>query len=389
MASARSEDVQHGSGTWIDYDRPWLFRKYFSAPYAPYFFMSSWSSNLSGRQFLVTQYQASVLSNLVTMALTLAGPRLWILIKAFMMYVYNVFLRYRHIWIRRTVPGAPRFPLSLLSNSQTKCTSLPRLSAASPRNHLPSHTLDLTEDSHSELGAARDLIGDTLTQLMADQIELLADHLSLAKLISKRRICHSFCCKVSKIWTNFLRQPFEVAIRILLSALLIGIFVAESSGSVLSANIVTDTTALASSPRCYAPRYRADTSMRAAAYSQQCYNASLGAEGCNYLYNQSLAYAEESKNGCPWKGGICGLRGSAAISFDTGYVLAKYLGINAPERYLFRRRATYTPLIPDSRFIIERGHGVYYLDIGVIPYDDIISFSTGRFVKSSGMQGRR
>ena len=43
----------------------------------------------SERQFLVTDYQASIMNNLVAMALTLAGPRPWILIKRLAVWAYK------------------------------------------------------------------------------------------------------------------------------------------------------------------------------------------------------------------------------------------------------------------------------------------------------------
>lgn len=147
------------------------------------------------------------------------------------------------------------------------------------------------------------------------------------------------------IWKNILRDPLEISIRFLLSFTFIGIFVALASGSVLSAKIVSDSVALSSSGRCWAPYYSIQAIENAFAYSRQCYNASNGAEGCSLFFNQSIGYTSESSGHCPWVGKLCALRNdNASYTLDTGFISTKTIGINAQSRYSFRKRTTCAPL---------------------------------------------
>ena len=319
------------------------------------------------------------------MALTLAGPRLWVLIKAFYSWMYTIFETYRHrLTIRRADSNIPTFSLSSVGNHQSSAPPLLGSSVASQRSHVISHSLIVTKNSHSELGAARDLLSDTMSQLRAPPIELPTNSTLQTDHGLKGLGIYRRCLKpILQLWGNFLKQPVDIVIPLLLSVFFIGIFVAESSGSVLSAGIVSDTTALASSPRCFGPRNGTDISTRALAYSKQCYNTPNEAEDCNYFYNQSISYTEESMEDCPWRGRTCALRQHVALSLDTGYVHSKYVGINAPEQYRFRRRAICAPLVPDGIFINETGKRTQFFRLGDMSHYEMSGFDISRFVRPS------
>ena len=84
-----------------------------------------------------------------------------------------------------------------------------------------------------------------------------------------------------RLWSNFLKHPFDIVVPILLSNFFIGIFVAESTGTALSARIIGDSTALSDSSRCFAPNITR-FSQRALAYVDRCYHTALGTEGCDF-----------------------------------------------------------------------------------------------------------
>ena len=189
------------------------------------------------------------------------------------------------------------------------------------------------------------------------------------------------------MWKNFLMHPVDIAIQFLLSFMFIGIFVAESSGSVLSASIVSDTTALTSSPQCFAPYLTTNVAGRALSYSRQCYNASEGSEGCNYYYNQSIGYTSESSDDCPWEGNRCALLKNTSYSLDTGHVHTKYIGINAPERYTFRKRTTCAPLTQSNNFegALIPGYAGGSLNGWDLPRQFPLGFSIPGYVYSRGL----
>ena len=155
---------------------------------------------------------------------------------------------------------------------------------------------------------------------------------------------------------EFYETAFRNYASVILAVIFIGIFVAEASGNVLSANIITGTTALASTPRCFFPqeetlKYAGEWAAR---YSGQCYHAVKNTLGCSFFYNRSIGYTEQAHSLCPFMGNLCvgNLCAShldPAYIFDTGYIDAKYIGINSFKQYHFRRRSTCAPLNAGAR----------------------------------------
>ena len=291
----------------------------------------------------MSQYHASIYSNLVAIALTLAGPRLWILLKALFFFAIDIYKRRSN---RRN-----RLPIHV----ELALTSRPPPVLASPQDcHILQNetarstpfehdSLDATEISHSELGAAIMLIGNIWKLLKSARIELSSGSTYGKKNLSRFRAA-------STIWKNFLQRPIDVLVSLLLSVFFVAIFVAESTANVLSANIISDTTAIVSSPKCNL-RYLSHPDSNAADYRRKCYRAKLGADGCDFFYNQSIMYSEKSENKCPFPGKTCALEQNPALTLDTGLLDSGLIGINSKKRYLFRRTATCAPLQADGEFI--------------------------------------
>ena len=162
-------------------------------------------------------------------------------------------------------------------------------------------------------------------------------------------------------WNNFVQQPTDIACSVILAAILMAVFVAENSGIILSACIVSNNVAIASSQKCSipmnppffvscstcSPTLAQDPSGsnsladRAATYAKQCYHTAVtSTAGCNYFYNQSLSYRQKLNESCPFTADHCL---SPAYTLDTGLVDAKYLGINTRSKYAIRRRTTCVP----------------------------------------------
>ena len=100
--------------------------------------------------------------------------------------------------------------------------------------------MGIIKDSHTELGAALNIMSDILRRLQP-RLEL-SDN-------SNHRNKH--VKSLSEVWNLFLIGPFDTIISLLLLFAFIDIFGAGSSGSVLSAGVASDTTALVASRRCY------------------------------------------------------------------------------------------------------------------------------------------
>lgn len=272
------------------------------------------------------------------MALTLVGPRLWILIKAFSFWAIGFYER--RFLTTRTSHAQSDLPLT--SSSSTSID--PAQHDIPLRNLAMSDGYAAFKNSHSELGAAMELIRGVWDSLRMGRIELSTNRSSGGQRQTIQKLQSS--------WMRFLRQPVDILISLAISAALIGLFVAQSSGSVLSASIVSDSIALASSSSCAAATDNSVSSLpRAVAYVTKCYHAKQGADGCNFFYNQTIAYTEKANQTCPFTGQTCARGKNSAVTFDTGLIDAKLLGINAAKHYQFRRKMLCAPLVPDGDFI--------------------------------------
>ena len=134
--------------------------------------------------------------------------------------------------------------------------------------------------------------------------------------------------------------------------MLVGLFVAESSGSVVSDSMVSDAIAKVDSSNCSLLPLRLNKfpiydppSGQAARY------APLGSDGCNDFYDQSIGFTESSNDTYPFSGNVRGQGRYTALTFDTGYVYAKNIGLNAAQSFYFGRRTTCAPLMPDGQEI--------------------------------------
>ena len=146
----------------------------------------------------------------------------------------------------------------------------------------------------------------------------------------------------------FLHNITEIAFSLLLSVIFVDIFVAESTGGIFSANIVSDLVALLVPSGCgiYMVNDRLERFNRyrtAIEYRDQCYKKDAPTEGCDHLYISTLPYAEINNDECPFEGQAC-LGSAMAYTLDTGLLDANNLGINTAKKLQFRRKTTCTPL---------------------------------------------
>ena len=267
--------------------------------------------------------------------------------------VHDVFQRKRESYnLNDEVPLSFTFS----SERQVQETALhsTQLTTVTPSNARSLHENNLltTEESHSELGAARSVLQNTWHQLQVDRIRLPTEQSSHSRswLDRLQRTLKFTVSRSYLIWKIFLQQPADFVFSFCLAAILIAIFVIESSGVILSAEILSDTITLASSPNCSITSLfyfddEADQARRALAYSKQCYAPGDNTDRCNYFFNRSITYTEKSNDTCPFSGGVCIGGDHAAYTLDTGIVDAKYLGINTHDHYYFRRRTTCTPVM--------------------------------------------
>ena len=330
------------------------------------------------------------MGNIVAVALSLSTPRLWVLIKALMLASYRI--------IQTKRQGRRNRPRLM---SQTVPSLHPPNSVPLSSYHQSSHeVVTITEGSHSELGAARDILRNTWGQLTTRPIRLSVHGWNRGQTrFSKCRSC------VLTLGRNLLQYSANIITALILAIFLVGIFVAESSGSILSANIITNGVAVSvgthcaqDADRCYGPSATIEDGCNplynyslsytwardshdnqgdmALTYADRCYGASPATDGCSYLYNQSISYTETSNDTCPFAGNVCLEGKKSALRLDTGLLEARYLGINSVERFHFRRSSTCAPLVADERrvkkIIDADGQATYNYYYGP-PSDDTVS----------------
>ena len=209
--------------------------------------------------------------------------------------------------------------------------------------------LEATQMSYSEIGAALSIIGRLWQSLTSGGIKLPIIRNSWTKKFPYRLF---MIPTILTTWNNFLRQPVDIIASILLSILLVGMFIAESTANVLSAKIVSDTTAQVSSPGCSLAKrvVYSEFQPNAFDYSQRCYRKRQGTSGCTFYYNQSIAYAETNDE-APFINDLRMNAEDSALKFDTGLVEAKTIGINSANDFQFRRTASCTPLKAKSEVL--------------------------------------
>ena len=260
----------------------------------------------------------------MAVVLTLAGPRFWILIKALLLYAFNSFTI--HIKSKQALATNNNLPLQNLATTSA---------------HIVDDNLEATAESHSELGAAFAFMENIWKYLGSGRLNLPSGPTRIRQIWPKH---------MTTVWRNLLQRPFDVLLSLLVSVFFVAIFVAESSGTILSANIVSDTTALVSSPKCQIGEYF-PSGQAGYDYARNCYHAELGANGCNFFYNQSIAYTENHWQKCPFTSEICANGSNSAMTLDTGLVDAKVVGINSAAHLQFRRTTTCAPLKIDGEML--------------------------------------
>jgi hypothetical protein len=84
--------------------------------------------------------------------------------------------------------------------------------------------------------------------------------------------------------------------------------------------------------------------VEAGEYARKCYHDGPGTDGCNSFLTQKIPYDKYPNSPCPFEESLCAEGRSSAYTLTTGIISAKYLGINVPIGYSFRRNTTCSPL---------------------------------------------
>ena len=161
----------------------------------------------------------------------------------------------------------------------------------------------------------------------------------------------------------------SIAVILFIILVFIGVFVAWATVGVLSANIASDGVGLSSSKHCGLwqfdddagdeAAYRDDLNNhrkeeRSSEYARNCYSTAdaIDTLSCRIFYNQSIGFESKRRQKCPFPSSeLCYDGLYSAATFDTGYIDASIIGINAPVTHKFRRRSACSPLNMSEPYI--------------------------------------
>jgi hypothetical protein len=101
----------------------------------------------------------------------------------------------------------------------------------------------------------------------------------------------------------------------------------------------------------YILQFHGQSMLRAVSYAETCYGETAVAEACNIFYNRTISYSVTHNASCPFSGHTCLEGDSSAYTLDTGFVDYNVLGINAEQRFQFRRKTTCAPLVTNYPYL--------------------------------------
>ena len=233
------------------------------------------------------------------MTLTLAGLRLWILIRAFLSWSLKWFTRLSHRQDRHFSPSSS--------------SAHPPHYGEIPLHDFLAHNLHLSQHSHSELSAARDILRNAWEEIRMNNIRLPSPESRWSRL-EHLPFTH---LSVPIAFKRLVGISADTLVSLTLAFLLVAIFVAESTGAVLSANIFGDNHAISVSPNCTSLASMSPvTNQDVSDYQRLCYDASSMDTRCNIYVNRTILYTEHSNTSCPFIDGVCL---QPAYTLDTGY----------------------------------------------------------------------
>jgi hypothetical protein len=172
---------------------------------------------------------------------------------------------------------------------------------------------------------------------------------------------------------NLLARKWEILILVILCMFCLVTFGLFIWGSIASASIVTNSTALSDSPDCgfwipdsraghhkngtYGFRYLQE--VEAGEYAKSCYGAARGADGCNFFVSQDIPYTVRENDVCPFSDELCLEGHYSAFTMSTPLITSKMLGINVPTGYKFNRTTSCAPVKREG-FVIDTGDTYEY-----------------------------
>lgn len=323
-------------------------------------------------QYLVPEKRATTISNIVAVALTLALPRVYILLKRCIPSILHLYHHLAQLHLLR------RFcQVSKLIAKNTGAFFRRKPLNASAEEHDLEHTTGSSpaalQSSPADPPDNRLIIGlcGTIQQATTTEnavSQLARHHLAMPPI----RVGTSSPNAFRQVWTNIRDEP-RGSTYILFSMLsLFAIYIGLQTISISSSFMIGGSAATIKQAACavYITRqhaltkldeimafsarhsYQSSLSESALSYAASCYQTARTSTSCDIALTRSIPYHLSTTSSCPFPAPtMCKLGNDSVHTLDTGFINARILGINSASNFEFRRRTTCSPVLDNNEFV--------------------------------------
>lgn len=411
MGNSATDHVLHGPRSYVDYDRAWG-NSGLTPILRPRSLKLTLKSNPLGRQLLLSDTAANILSNFLAVFLALAARNLFTISRRILLCQRARFLptasSTNGVASNETPDPAPQpteTRLQVANSADATAGQIAEIAdsggGASRVGHAEPASVDSTSQSNgqrsddvspptSRLRESFQIIEDSRTPEGA-MLKCFRSFGSGLKSIIPMRGFSDESQRLPRIFThtyrsdlsrNFFEKSAELTWRLLIGMLMLGLYmIALLLGIMAAYPVVGDSVAVSNHPRCRLIstfdashfndtelskwwKYHIEAARESAQYATTCYNTTDGADGCSFFYDQSIKYSATDNFPCPFKNGsdhLCLGGASSAFNLWTGLVDAKVIGINSPLKYTFSRSLTCSPLRMDHDMIQKSMYKNHFL----------------------------
>ena len=344
-------------------------------------------------KYLVPESTATVISNAIAVTLTLALPRLYIILK-WLLLALAKFWRRIHVFdisstgqrlLRRFLDKMPGMNIHRSVFVDTNETPLELGHGDTPR--------DRYQDQRLFVGIQETLQSSATSE---DAVSRLAcRHLAMPRLTvgSDGGRLNSLL----QLIENVKEEPRAFASILAFMLLLFAIYIGIQAMAISSSFIIGDSAAVISEGRCaYSVAYWdddwdlnpssvrsgfwGDLSELAIEFEQTCYSGRPLVIPCRGVLTPNLPYLSQNGTRCPFpEPTMCKLGEWSAFTLDTGYLNPKMLGINARTNFEFRRLTVCAPINNNDTFLRVSYPSDKQISFGYL-YDDRGSRITDRYL---------
>ena len=357
--------VQIKTGLWVDHSLPGLQGTILKLLGGKILLSDGVTHEMKAYQYVVTERTANVVSNAVAVTLTLALPRIYILFKG---WIPQIIKFYGHltktdylIQLRNATDYSPRRIYSILRGRVSFSAMEPEVMELDRRFSLWDHDPN-----------RRILTGIMETLRNASNSEDAVARLARRHLAMPRQTIGFDGARLSRlrqVTKNLIEDP-KAFISILTGMILLfAICIGLQVMAICSNHIIRGTAATLRNGQCAYSLVRWESGWdwlheatpsdfytgltnSAIAYSKACHSANSTATQCQDLLTPTIPYDTTSDDDCPFPAqDLCKLGRKSALTFDTGFLDAKIIGINTASHFEFRRRSTCAPVMDNDTYV--------------------------------------